>query len=204
MDYFYFGCYHTEMQACRIFASSDNWVHDFLPPLAGTTPFGNKLRLFYDKFGIYVAKHSNKKRTASIETVPYSVEHTSKLNILPLHGEFPSHGRDPAPVLPVVTRTSYRALPAHTAVAGTERSIITYPCPTSFYRAFRWMDRIIAKRRAFRAFTTILQILSHFIHGRTITTKSASTLSVNPNMMVTGTDRIAQVHDVEIAVRENR
>jgi hypothetical protein len=66
------------------------------------------------------------------------------------------------------------------------------------------VNGIEAERWAICAFATIGQILSHFVHGRTIATKGAGAFPVDPDMMVSRADRIAQVHDVEIAVHDHR
>jgi hypothetical protein len=65
------------------------------------------------------------------------------------------------------------------------------------------MNGIEAKRWTFRTLSSVREILSHLIHGRTVTTESAGAFSVDPDMMMTRADRLTQVHDVEIAVHEN-
>src|SRR5258706_1276881 len=106
-------------------------------------------------------------------------------------------------MLPVMACASYGTLPTCTAVAGTQRSIVIHPCTASFDGTFCWMNWIEAKRWTLRTLASVREILSHLVHGWTVTTESAGALPVDRNVMMTRADRFTQVHDVEIAVHEN-
>lgn len=69
--------------------------------------------------------------------------------------------------------------------------------------AFGRVNGIKPEGWAFRALPSISEILLHLVYRWTIATKRTGTFSIERYMMVARLDKIAQIHDIKVAIHDH-